>query len=396
MVINHIDGDGKITDLSFMNEKTVMKSDTVKLTKIKGKITELQTQFMGQMEQKQATNVGSGTATYGMQAEIQMYIGLAKYMTELFFTRDNYCYSNYVTQKEKKKGEYYITNFKGIMIHSPASCNTGIKTRDIFNRYSKKDTKTGTHFVVDGDNGYIYALLPLDCKANHCGQPMQSSSKAVSGTRSLNSQMIAIDIGEPSGVICISGEQGNNFESKEYRNKYFKKMGSKYYGIAEKISSGAYEKLPKEERSEWFLAKKSTGTKEYFRSSEEFVRKTREGATRAYHATAELAAAICYVFGFQPLHKGKKLSFNKDKCVYFETDVDVYDVIIGHIEGYENFYKASLHGDPVNMWEMEGNGYTMDTFREEVNRELKKLINNEVKLHPLFACLAKRWTGAWA
>ncbi|MBO4695691.1 MAG: N-acetylmuramoyl-L-alanine amidase [Lachnospiraceae bacterium] len=378
-----------------MSEKTVMKSDKVKLAKVKEKITELQNGFMSQMEQKQASNAGSGAATYGMQAEIQMYIGLAKYMTELFFTRDNYCYTNYLTQKEKKKGEYYITKFNGIMIHSPASCNTGFKTRDIFNRYSKKDSKIGTHFVVDGDSGYIYALLPLDCKANHCGQPMQSSSKAVSGTKSLNSQLIAIDFGEPSGVLCISGEQGANFESKEYRNKYFKKMGSKYYGIAERISSGAYEKLPKEERSEWHLAKKSSGTKEYFRSSDDFVKKTRENVARAYHATAELAAALCYVYGFEPLHKGKKLGFNKEKKVYYETDTDVYDVIIGHIEGYENFYKASLHGDPENMWEMEGNGYTMDTFRQEVNKELKKLINKEVKLHPMLACLSKRWKGAW-
>ncbi|MCF0137894.1 MAG: hypothetical protein HUJ66_05980 [Oscillospiraceae bacterium] len=72
----------------------------------------------------------------------------------------------------------------------------------------------------------------------------------------------------------------------------------------------------------------------------------------------------------------------------------MYDTVIGHVEGYKNFYKASQHGDPVNLWDMEGMSFTMDTFREEASKQLECLRNKEVPVHPILACLARRWSEA--
>lgn len=69
-----------------------------------------------------------------------------------------------------------------------------------------------------------------------------------------------------------------------------------------------------------------------------------EQITGTYHATVELFAQLCGVYGLDPLADG---------------------VIIGHAEGHRRGM-ASNHADPELLWNTYGMGYTMDGFRRDV------------------------------
>ena len=406
MILNYVDNTCKVINLSFPDEKKPDPKAAAAVSEIRAKMLALQKEYREMLEAC-ASDPGafSSEGACMENAELWLNVAAGKYLAEAFFTRDNYCYLTFTGQNPDKKLNYYVERFEGIMIHSPASCQDALNTRDAFNRYSKKGSLTGTHFIVDGDTGYVYSLLPLHCHANHCGKPMKTDTESVPGTVSLNGKLIAIDIGEPSGVQVISSEQAKGLP-KEYRDKFWKKMGSHYYGIAENISGVAYQALSETEKSEWIKCKwtKKTENKsgetssvevvEYFRSTDAFLEKTQEGVQAAYLAAAELTATLCWLYGFNPLHKGKKLSFNAEKKKYSETDQDAYDTVIGHVEGYKQFYKASNHGDPENMWAMEGNGYTMDSFRREVQRQLELLRKKALRPHPILCYLTGIWSSA--
>lgn len=410
MILNYVDDNGEVVGFTFPEEETADGSGTIG-SSIRTKIDELQKSYLAQLETCFSQSEGVSPSACVMEATRQLWAASAKFLSEAFFTRDNYCFQTYAKHKEqyekkKKKSadSYLVDKFHGIMIHSPASCRSALKTRETdFNCYpKKKDKKIGTHFIIDGDDGNVFSLLPLDCLANHCGKPMKTEKEAYEGTHSLNGKMIAVDIGEPSGVLIMEIAQAKSFP-KEYRDTYWKKIGGHYYGIAEKISAKEYKSLSKEEQAEWIKGsytkkdeKKGTETviTEYFRSTPEFVQANREGVKKAYLAAAELAAGLCYCYGFNPLGKGKKLSFDIEKKKYSETKTNVYDVVIGHVEGYKNFFKASEHGDPENLWKMEGVGYSMDTFRQAVYEQLELLRKKEKPLHPLLGCLTRMWTEA--
>lgn len=71
-------------------------------------------------------------------------------------------------------------------------------------------------------------------------------------------------------------------------------------------------------------------------------------AERTYRAAVELFAMLCRKFSLDPLADG---------------------VIISHREGHKRGV-ASNHGDPEHLWNQLGTGYTMDTFRAAVKKEL--------------------------
>ena len=407
MILNFVDNACQVIHLSFPGEAGQSDKTQAAVSEIRRKMVALQEEYRKKLEAC-ASDPGEFSSEGGCRESTELWLNVAvgKYLAEAFFTRDNYCYLTFTGQNPNKSLNYYVENFQGIMIHSPASCQDALSTRGVFNRYSEKKSLTGTHFIVDGDTGYVYSLLPLHCHANHCGKPMKTETESVPGTVSLNGKLIAIDIGEPSGVRVINAAQAQALP-KDYRNRFWKKMGSHYYGIAEHITDAAYRDLPKAKKSEWipcrWTKKKEQESKEqesgettsskiveYFRTTEAFLEKTQEGVRAAYRAAAELTATLCWLYGFDPLHQGKKLSFNAEKEKYSETDQDAYDVVIGHVEGYKNFYQASNHGDPENMWAMEGSGYTMDSFRREVNRQLELLKKKTLRPHPILCYLAGR------
>ncbi|MBO4399541.1 MAG: N-acetylmuramoyl-L-alanine amidase [Lachnospiraceae bacterium] len=400
MILNYVDEYGDVINLEFPNGEISDEKSNPIMGGVLEKMDELQKSYTQQLAECQAMSDREASYACVDEAEKRLFIATGRFLAEAFFTRDNLCFQKYTTDREKGKGTYYVKKFHGIMIHSPASCQSALKTREsAFNQYSSKKSETGTHFIVDGDTGYVYSLLPLDCHANHCGKPMKTKKEPYEGSKSLNGQMIAIDIGEPGGVCVIGTAQAGSFP-KEYREQIWRKMGSHYYGIAEKISAAEYSKLSEEGRAEWIPGtytetSKKTGKEttitQYFRSSPEYVQKVREGVKKAYFAAAELAAGLCYLFGFNPLGKGEAQSFDKEKKKYSGTGKEVYDVVIGHVEGYKNFFKASNHGDPENMWKMEGVDYTMNTFREEVARQLELLRNRTKPVHPVLACIARTW-----
>ncbi|MCF0137893.1 MAG: N-acetylmuramoyl-L-alanine amidase [Oscillospiraceae bacterium] len=321
MILNCVSNDGNVIDLQFPENTSRKDTENTPFTDLRKNMAKLLDSYRTQIDECQKVLIDADACID--QVVNQTSNASVKYLTEAFFTRDNYCFTNYIQQAPKKKGSYYVEKFHGIMIHSPASCQNALITRrNSFNQYSKKGEKIGTHFIVDGDTGHIYCLLPLDCLANHCGTPMADSSTPVPGTVSLNSKLISIDIGEPSGVLCISSEQAMSFP-QTYRQTIWRKSGSHYYGIAERISSTNYNSLEKEERREWTKGTRTTEkgetVNEYFRSTPEYIERVRAGVTTAYTAAAELTAGLCYLYGFNPLHKGKKLSFDEKKKKYSET-----------------------------------------------------------------------------
>ena len=76
----------------------------------------------------------------------------------------------------------------------------------------------------------------------------------------------------------------------------------------------------------------------------------RSCARRTYRSAVDLFAMLCVQFGLNPMEKG---------------------VIISHAEGWE-LGIASDHGDPENLWKCLGLSYTMDGFRKDVKKAMKK------------------------
>ena len=74
-------------------------------------------------------------------------------------------------------------------------------------------------------------------------------------------------------------------------------------------------------------------------------------AKRTYQAAVELFAHLCKTYGLDPTKDG---------------------VIISHKEGHERGV-ASNHGDPEHLWRGLGLPYTMDIFRADVAKELKRI-----------------------
>ena len=72
-------------------------------------------------------------------------------------------------------------------------------------------------------------------------------------------------------------------------------------------------------------------------------------AKRTYDSAVELFANLCKQFNLNPLADG---------------------VIISHAEGYKRGV-ASGHADPEHLWNQLGMGYTMDTFRQAVKKQME-------------------------
>ena len=72
--------------------------------------------------------------------------------------------------------------------------------------------------------------------------------------------------------------------------------------------------------------------------------------TGTYKSAVELFALLCKEYGLNPLEDG---------------------VIISHTEGHKRGI-ASNHGDPEHLWKQLKMGYTMDGFRQDVNKEMEK------------------------
>jgi len=81
----------------------------------------------------------------------------------------------------------------------------------------------------------------------------------------------------------------------------------------------------------------------------------REVVSRTYHAAVELFAFLCKQYNLNPLQDG---------------------IIISHKEGHDRGM-ASAHGDPEHIWNQLNTGYTMDTFRAEVEHVMKEGISVE-------------------
>ena len=75
-----------------------------------------------------------------------------------------------------------------------------------------------------------------------------------------------------------------------------------------------------------------------------------EVVSRTYHAAVELFAFLCKQYNLNPLQDG---------------------IIISHKEGHDRGL-ASAHGDPEHIWNQLNTGYTMDTFRAEVEHVMKE------------------------
>ena len=67
-----------------------------------------------------------------------------------------------------------------------------------------------------------------------------------------------------------------------------------------------------------------------------------------YNTAADLFSELCVAYHLDPLQKG---------------------VIISHSEGNATSI-ASDHGDPEELWDTLGVGYTMDTFRRDVAKRV--------------------------
>lgn len=76
--------------------------------------------------------------------------------------------------------------------------------------------------------------------------------------------------------------------------------------------------------------------------------KAQEVAKKTYESAVELFATLCKQYKLNPLADG---------------------VIISHAEGYKRGI-ASNHGDPEHLWRGLGLNYTMNTFRQDVNKKV--------------------------
>lgn len=413
MILNCVDSNGNLEDLILPDVKKEKSEETKNQIQKMRALKDTYQKKLDACYAKQEADAAFDSAQCIAKTEDWLFLSASMLLAEMFFTRDNYCYLQYTRKLDAGKNPYFVDAFQRVMIHSPASCSDALSFRRSMNHYSsdkkkqeekKKQGKTGekpkevgTHFIVDGDTGNIYCLLPLHCHANHCGKPMMADNvKSVPNTDSLNHECVAIDIGEPSGVQIISEAAYSSFP-KSYKSEWTR-IGHHYYGVAEKLDNAAYQKLSKEERADWVKAEyekeKEDKTKvtviEWFRTTPEVRQSVLTGAKNAYQAAAELAASLCLLFQIKPFGMSKKLSFDGSKKKgknYSDTKEEVPGSVIGHVEGFKNFYMASNHGDPENLWKVENTGYTMDSFRTEVAKYYEQLTAGKIPIHPLLDLL---------
>lgn len=78
--------------------------------------------------------------------------------------------------------------------------------------------------------------------------------------------------------------------------------------------------------------------------------KALEHVVQTYNRAVELFAFLCRAYGWNPLEDG---------------------VILSHKECYERGI-GSNHGDPEHLWDALNTGYTMDTFRAAVAKEIRR------------------------
>jgi hypothetical protein len=79
------------------------------------------------------------------------------------------------------------------------------------------------------------------------------------------------------------------------------------------------------------------------------VATARAVAQRTYDTAVQLFAHLCKQFNLDPMGDG---------------------VIISHAEGHKRGV-ASGHADPEHLWNQLGMGYTMDTFRKAVKKQME-------------------------
>lgn len=96
--------------------------------------------------------------------------------------------------------------------------------------------------------------------------------------------------------------------------------------------------------------KGATFTTSNYEASVAYVQKTTRNAV-------ELFAKLCKFHGLDPLEDG---------------------VILSHAEGYK-YGIASGHADPDHLWRQLNMNYNMNTFRQDVNKELLRLVSEEEK-----------------
>lgn len=318
---------------------------------------------------------------------------LAKFLKELFYTKKNSCYIN-------KK----IIDFKGIMVHAPASHVSGLATRAGFDT---DGNNVDTHFIIDGDTGNVYNLLPIQYKANHCGKIKKDDR-----LDSFNNSMLAIDIGESSALL-YKGKKDDiimgkvlNMSQLALRKKYKNEAKSRGIQDENKVlleyinkNKAAYLKEQKEFEKVWKEQELNTdkvaeGTKEGYTIHDNRVYyitdvdKLRADTTRSFDAAAELCAYLCIELGLNPLGKGPKGKYENYKYIE-DSSVLVPNVLIAHSEGHVNFQKASNHGDPESIWEVSlRSDLTMDGFRQLVNKKMNDIQTNNIR-HKMFEIIAK-------
>ena len=100
---------------------------------------------------------------------------------------------------------------------------------------------------------------------------------------------------------------------------------------------------------------------------------------RTYDTAVQLFAHLCKQYNLDPMGAG---------------------VIVSHAEGYKRGI-ASNHGDPEHLWKQLGMGYTMDTFRKAVKKQMEGGIDmtkeDVIKIIQEYeAEKAKRATSDWA
>ena len=329
---------------------------------------------------------------------------LAVFLKELFYTRTNKCFIEPTV----------VEKFKGIMIHSPAAYKSGMKVRDDFDKLQEKNGKkvpkvVDTHFIIDGNTGNIYNLLPLNYKANHCGRAVDKN-----GYLSFNGEYMAIDIGEPSGLTYhgkkdeiilaevyskeIKASGAGNFS--RYLKKEAEKKGVKsrdYMNTLIKERQEEYNKVKDKKEAIWkenqlTTEKINSGYNSGYTIHDNRVYEitnyeaVKEGTTKSYEAAVELCAFLCMKFGFNPLQEGYKGKHYEENGVvkYVTLKEQAPNVIISHQEGYIMFHKASNHGDPISIWKVcLRNDLTMDTFRAAVETKKSELERNNI-VHPMF------------
>lgn len=319
---------------------------------------------------------------------------VTKFLRELFYTKKNECY----------KKPTIVNQFTGIMIHSPASHKSGLSTRNDFDQDGKN---VDTHFIVDGDTGNIYSLLPLEYKANHCG-----TAHSGKNYKSFNGSMIAIDIGESTSLsykgkkddiimakvmglasaskfksLCSKEAKERKMKESEVAAEYISKYNAEY-----KKQKSSYEAIWKKDMLD--ASKIAAGTTAGYTFHDNRVyyisdyNKVKEGTSKSFDAAAELCAYLCCMLNLQPLGKGPKGKYNNGQYVQY-GNILLPNVIISHQEGHVNFEMASNHGDPISIWEASlRSDLTMDTFRQLVHDKMNNIITNNIR-HKMFEIIAR-------